>query len=213
MPSRNTVKEYIPDAYYHVYNRGIEKRKIFLDVQDYTVFLGLLKKYLSEDVDNKHPNPNNRHAFTSLTQSVTLLAYCLMPNHFHLMFYQKDREGITQLMRRVNTGYVMYFNARYNREGRLFQGTYKAAHINAEAYLQHISRYIHLNPDKYLSWPYSSLRYYAGLKNADWLNTEHVLSMFDGDRREYMQFCADYVPMRDELAVIKHQLASGEDDS
>src|SRR5688500_15922249 len=117
MPSRNTVKEFAAEHYYHVYNRGVEKRKIFLDDRDYIVFLGLMKKYLS----GKNNNKNNRHIFQSLTGQLDLLAYCLMPNHFHLLFYQRDKDAITKLMHRVSTGYVMYFNNRYQRVGGLFQ--------------------------------------------------------------------------------------------
>ncbi len=208
MPARNTVKEFVEQSYYHVYNRGVEKRIIFLDEQDYTVFLGLLKKYLIGENHNK----NNRHAFTPLTSAVSLLSYCLMPNHFHLLLYQYEATGITQLMRRVNTGYVMYFNEKYNREGRLFQGTYKAAQINADAYLHHISRYIHLNPDDYLHWPYSSLPYYAGEREAAWLNTAPILDLFENNRATYMEFVAEYVDTRNELAVLKHQLASKVDE-
>src|SRR5690606_22360993 len=130
MPSKNTVKEFTKEQYYHVYNRGVEKRAIFLDDEDYTVFLGLIKKYLTGKTDQK----KHRHAFDSLSGEVQLIAYCLMPNHFHLLLYQKSDDGITKLMRRLTTAYAMYFNNKYNRIGRLFQGTYKAAHVNADDY-------------------------------------------------------------------------------
>src|SRR3990167_5250179 len=123
MPSRNTVKEFAPDHYYHIYNRGVEKRQIFLDDQDYTVFIGLIKKYLTGQNNNK----NNRHKFENLSGQVELLAYCLSPNHFHLLLYQTDKDAISKLMRRLSTGYVMYFNNRYTRVGGLFQGIYKAS--------------------------------------------------------------------------------------
>ena len=204
MPSRNTVREFSEDQYYHVYNRGVEKRPIFLDDQDYTVFLGLLKKYISGENHNK----NNRHQFTKLNGKIYLLSYCLAPNHFHLLFYQTDKVAITQLMRRVSTGYVMYFNNRYNRVGGLFQGTYKAALIDKDDYLHHISRYIHLNPEKYLTWKYSSLPYYRGDKKAKWLNTDYILGLFN-DRSEYLNFVADYEAYKQELDLLKWQLANG----
>ena len=81
MASRNTVREFTENTYYHVYNRGVEKRVIFLDEQDYTVFLGLLKKYLVGENYNKA----NRHKPVTIGSEVQLLAYCLMPNHFHLL--------------------------------------------------------------------------------------------------------------------------------
>jgi putative transposase len=203
MPSRNVVREFSRDQYYHVYNRGVEKRHIFLDDQDYAVFLGLLKKYLT----GKNPNKHNRHAFTPLGDKVQLLTYCLMPNHFHLLFYQIDENGVTQLMRRVSTGYVMYFNDRYKRVGSLFQGKYKASSVNKDDYLHHISRYIHLNPPDYKTWPYSSLQYYQGAKNAAWLNKEHIIGLFDNNMQQYLEFIEDYQETKAELSVLKWQLA------
>jgi len=208
MPSRNIVREFTNDSYFHVYNRGVEKRLIFLDDQDYTVFLGLIKKYLT----GENHNQNNRHLFRRIDDKVQLLAYCLMPNHFHLMLYQKREGGITQLMRRLCTGYVMYFNNRYKRVGTLFQGTYKASSINRDDYLQHISRYIHLNPTEYATWPYSSLAYYTGKKTARWVTTKPVLDMFNGDRAEYLYFVKDYEANQKELAALKWQLANDPED-
>lgn len=209
MPSKNTIKEYVTDSYYHVYNRGVEKRVIFLDEQDYAVFLGLLKKYLTGEKDK---TASNRHAFDNLASEVKLVAYCLMPNHFHMLLYQSSEQGISRLMRRLVTGYVMYFNDRYSRVGSLFQGVYKASYINADAYLDHISRYIHLNPEDYEKWPYSSYPYYMGYKKAAWVVPDMILSRFDDDPREYKLFLDDYIEVKRELAVLKHQLANDPDD-
>lgn len=209
MPSRNTVKEYEERAYYHVYNRGVEKRVIFLDDQDYTVFLGLIKKYLAgEEAARK-----NRHPYSRLDKEVRLVAYCLMPNHFHLLLYQDTPEGITKLIRRLATGYAMYFNNRYQRVGSLFQGKFKAARINSDSYLHHISRYIHLNPVDYKSWQYSSFPYFAGKKDAPkWLCPSDVLELFAGNQQEYCDFVAQYEDSARELAVLKWQLANDPDD-
>ncbi|MBI2588900.1 transposase [Candidatus Saccharibacteria bacterium] len=204
MPSRNVVREFAPDSYYHVYNRGIEKRVIFTDEQDYIIFLGLLKKYLSGESTNKQ----NRHIFKNFQSELKLLAYCLMPNHLHLLFYQSSESAIIELMRRVNTGYVMYFNNRYQRVGGLFQGVYRASRIDADAYLHHISRYIHLNPNDYKHWPYSSYPVYMGIKKTTWVNPEPILSLFSNNSLEYQQFLDDYVETKAELAVLKHQLAN-----
>jgi putative transposase len=202
MPSRNIIREFAPDQYYHVYNRGVEKRIIFHDEQDYTVFLGLLKKYLTGERQDK----NNRHPVNALTHKVELLAYCLMPNHFHLLLYQPDEQGVTQLVRRVATGYAMYFNNRYKRVGALFQGKYKASVINKDAYLDHVSRYIHLNPKNYHAWKYTSLPYYQGKKRADWINANRILELFDS-RQAYLDFVEDYESNKRELDVLKWQLA------
>ncbi len=207
MPSRNIVKEFASDQFYHLYNRGVEKRAIFLDDQDYIVFLGLLKKYLT----GKSSNQNNRHVFTSFDGKVELIAYCLMRNHFHLLFYQTTADGISQLMRRVSTGYVMYFNQRYGRKGGLFESIYKASHINEDAYLHHISRYIHLNPHSYKEWPYSSYQSYTGEKRTEWIKPDRVLDLFK-DRDDYVSFVADYVDTQADLSLLKWQLANELED-
>jgi len=209
MPSRNTIKEYEENAYYHVYNRGVEKRVIFLDDQDYTVFIGLLKKYLAgEEAARK-----NRHPYTKLDKEVKLLAYCLMPNHFHFMLFQMTPDGVTKLMRRLSTGYVMYFNNRYGRVGGLFQGKFKASRITSDSYLQHISRYIHLNPANYKTWPYSSLIYYRGEKQLPaWLEVSPVLDLFHSNRRGYLEFVDQYQDSMRELSLLKLQLANNPEE-
>jgi len=201
MPAKNTVKEYDERQYYHVYNRGVEKRDIFLDNQDYVVFLGLLKKYLTGENLEKS---NNRHKFKHLGDDVKLLSYCLMPNHFHLLLYQESEKGISQFMRKLATGYVMYFNNRYDRVGGLFQGRYKASLIASDPYLYHISRYIHLNPKNYLDYPYSSLRYYERPESSPvWLTTENILDLFDNSPEQYRSFVEDYVLSDDEIRGIE----------
>jgi putative transposase len=210
MPSRNEIREFAAGHYYHVYNRGVEKRLIFMDDQDYIVFLGLLKKYLS----GEKPDIvlQNRHLAKPLTDEVQLLAYCLMPNHFHLLFHQLTDSGITKLMQRVVTGYVMYFNHRHHRVGALFQRRYKASLINSDAYLHHISRYIHMNPADFEKWPYSSLPNYMGKKQASWLNPKSVMDLFDNSPESYLKFVREYAESKQELTELKWQLANDPDD-
>lgn len=204
MPSRNVVREFATESYYHIYNRGVEKRVIFSDDQDYTVFLGLLKKYLSGEA----PNKQNRHPFKNFSGELSLLAYCLLPNHFHLLFFQSSEKAIKDLMQRLCTGYVMYFNNRQKRVGGLFQGPYRASKIDADEYLHHISRYIHLNPNDYKSWPYSSYPIYRDIKKTKWINTQPVMSLFNEEPKKYEEFVDDYVDSKTELAILKHQLAN-----
>lgn len=204
MPARNTIREFAADNYYHVYNRGVEKRQIFLDDQDYVAWLGILKKYIT----GKQNPVSNRHKIDKLDNKVNVLAYCLMPNHFHLLLYQITPNGITELMRRLSISYAMYFNERYGRVGSLFQGKYKASLINSDSYLHHISRYIHMNPENYLEWPYSSMQNYIGNKKSEWLNTKPVMDLFDGDKSRYLDFVKDYHDSKEELSVLKWQLAN-----
>lgn len=189
VPARNTIKIYAEDTYYHAYNRGVEKRDIFLDDQDYRTFLHLLKIYLSPRQATPLLTRSNLvrpRPAQSIRKEVKLIAYCLMPNHFHLLLKQKTKEGMVKLMRRIATTYVMYFNERYQREGALFQGTYKAIGIDFESYLLHLSRYIHRNPaeltrSNLVNYPYSSYPYYLGKKHAEWVDPQPVLSYFHSE--------------------------------
>lgn len=206
MPSRNRIKTYIPEAYYHVYNRGLNKQPVFLDNYDYVVFLNLLKRYL-----NKTPTKDNKgREYESLYGQLELLAFCLLPNHFHLLIYQKDSGTMTNLLHRVTASYTSYFNKRHKRSGPLFQERFKASNINNDEYLQHISRYIHLNPKDYKKWEFSSLPYYVKDKNATWVVPIRILELFN-DKKEYLQFVNDYQAHKKVLDEIKGELAnSGE---
>ena len=184
---------HIINEHYHIYNRGVEKRRIFLDDQDYRVFLHLLKYYLSPGGKNS-PHPITTTGKLNLVrprplknfnhQEVQLIAYCLMPNHYHLLLKQITIDGMTKLLRRVATTYSMYFNRRYKRVGYLFQGRYKATRVDDQASLLHLSRYIHLNPREsgmtrcdLVTYKYSSYPYFLRLKTADWLHPEEILAL------------------------------------
>ncbi len=186
MPAKNTIRQFSENSYYHVYNRGVEKRIIFLDRQDYTIFLSYLKHYLDPTLGS---DPK------SLAQEVNLLAFCLMPNHFHLMLHQITKDGITKLMRAVCTKYATFFNLKYNRVGTLFQGKYKATIILEDIYLLHLSRYIHLNPypgSDPKTYDFSSYRYYLSLAKADWVKPDFILSFFKTAHNIYLRDCLSY---------------------
>lgn len=202
MPSRNLVRAYASDSYYHIYNRGVNKRKIFLDSDDFAVFLNLLKRYL----DSKPTKDNKGREYEWLHRRIELLAFCLLPNHFHLLIYQHDPKAVTRLMVGVLTSYTGYFNKKYKRLGPLFQSAYKASRINNEEYLMHISRYIHLNPTEYKSWEFSSLSYFLGNKQAGWVSPQRVLDMFE--KEEYPGFLKDYEGYKKTLDEIKRELAN-----
>ncbi len=192
MARKNTIRKFTEGGIYHVYNRGVEKRNIFIDDQDYAVFLHLLKYYLSPiDLKEGHPLMQFQNfkvirprPLANMEKEIDLIAYCLMPNHFHLLIKQHTINGVTRIIERLLTTYAMYFNKRYDRVGYLFQGPYRAVLVENESYLLHISRYIHLNPIELtraplVNYPYSSYTYYLGLKHASWLKTKLILSYFD----------------------------------
>lgn len=212
MPSRNVERLYISENYYHVYNRGVEKRDIFIDDQDYRVFLDYLKVALSpeekilDDVDISYAK-TLRLRRKNINEDVDLLAYCLMPNHFHLFLYLHDKEGIKKLMQSTMTGYAMYFNKKYDRVGGLFQGKYKASHIDNEAYLWHISRYIHLNPREWSNYEYSSIDYYLRGKQSDWVKPQRILQMHSEYGSSYEEFINDASDFAKSLGEIDPLLA------
>ena len=203
MPSRNIEKFYIPDTYYHLYNRGVNKRRIFLDEEDYSVFLNLLKRYL----DTQPVKDKRGREYKWLYPELELLAFCLMSNHFHLLIYQYKSDSITSLVRPVATAYTMYFNKKYKRRGPLFESRYRASIINRDEYLQHISRYIHLNPEGYSKWEFSSLPYYLKNKKAGWVRPNRILDLFSS-QNEYSNFVDDYVDYKKTLDSIKAELAN-----
>ena len=202
MPSRNVIKEQVPNAYYHVYARGSNKQAIFLEAADYKYFLGLFERYLS-----KNPSVGKTgELYPHFDGNVEVLAYCLISNHFHLLIYQHELPDLERFMRSLMTSYSRYFNWKYRRTGSVFESRYKAARIDQDAYLQHVSRYIHLNPRRWETYRHSSLRYYRDGNEPYWLHTAKVLEQFAG-RSDYMAFVSDYANQRDMLAGLKYQLA------
>lgn len=150
MTMARQVNFFAVGEYYHVYNRGTEKRLIFLDEADYTRFISLL--YLCNSSLSIH---RSDYANTPLNILITLPrekllvdigAYCLMPNHFHLLLHEHIEGGISIFMQKISTAYTMYFNKRYERNGSLFQGRFQAEHLSTDNYLKYIFAYIHLNP-------------------------------------------------------------------
>ncbi|HEC30766.1 MAG TPA: hypothetical protein ENI66_02000 [Candidatus Yonathbacteria bacterium] len=139
--------------YYHVYNRGTDKRVIFLDNADYKRFIALL--YLANSQNALHMQSiKQNHRGKALMKRergdslVDIGAYCLMPNHFHILLYEKTPGGISAFMQKLLTAYSMYFNKRYERTGSLFEGKFKAQHVDNDEYLKYLFAYIHLNPIK-----------------------------------------------------------------
>jgi putative transposase len=200
MPGKYAIKTYVENGYYHIFNRGVDKRTIFQDREDYTRFLYFLKIYLSSTdlLHREFPLLRTNIVSNNLHGKVELLAFCLMPNHFHLLVNQKEKDGITKFMRPLMNAYTKYFNSRHERVGHLFQGVYKAILVDTDEYLLHLSRYIHLNPldrgatvDEY-EW--SSYPYYLDKKESDWLNPKQITDYFSKTKltNSYKSFVEDY---------------------
>jgi len=147
--------------YYHVYNRGVEKRDIFLDDNDRKRFQRMLfiangtKPVVYKTIQGLPLEEIERG------KEVTAIgAYCLMPNHFHLLLKETKRGGISKFLAKLTTGYSMYFNTRHEHKGTLFQGVFQAKHIDDDAYLKYVFSYIHLNPIKLIEpgWKEGGIR-------------------------------------------------------
>lgn len=178
-------------CYYHIYNRGVEKRNIFLDKHDYRRFLETIDFY------RKVPTPAKLSDFRrgqigikkveSQTEIVKIVCYCLMPNHFHLLAQQLSNNGISIFMRKMADSYTKYFNTKYKRVGSLFQGPFKAKFIEHDEYLLQLSKYIHRNslelsfPHRVWEgemYPYSSYSYYLSGEAHPFCDTDFILDYF-----------------------------------
>lgn len=201
MPTRNVAKVFVPDSFYHVYNRGWNLGSIFLDNEDYTYFEGLLARHLAPDPSKDRLGREYPHYYPD----IRLLAYCLMGNHFHMLLYQYDNEqAISRLMKSLMTAYTAYFNKRHKRRGSPFESTYKAVRINDDAQLMHITRYIHLNNSQYRTWERSSYQDYIN-SSRSWIDRQPVLELFSSVDA-YREFVEDYEAAQRERDEIKREL-------
>ncbi len=155
--------EFVQGEFYHIYNRGNSKQKIFHDKKDYERFIGLLFLANSESSFNFFNLLKDGHLYDT-DRGETLVdigAYCLMPNHFHILITPKEAGGVSKFMQKLTTGYVMYYNQKYERTGGLFEGKFKSEHLGEDRYLKYIFSYIHLNPIKLADPKWKDI----GLKN------------------------------------------------
>ncbi len=191
---------------YHVYNRGVDKRDVFLDDMDYFRFVNHLYELNDGNqvrnvqyyLNHKTGNVEARKLFGIQEREVLVevLVFTLMPNHFHLMLRQVQENGIVRFMQKLGTGYTMYFNKKYERVGCLFQGPFKAAHIIEEAHLIHLPHYIHTNPlilkyggltsifSSLIDYRWSSFPDYIGRKNFPHVTERgFLLDIFGGEEK------------------------------
>ncbi len=219
MPYR--ITPLVTDHYYHVFNRGVAHQPTFLLARDYERFLFYLSYYrhkeapvrlskllqLSKDVRNnilKKLEIENH-------EIVEIIAYCCMPNHFHILLKQKTDGGVSLFMRKVTDGYTRYFNTKHQRVGPVFQGAFKAVHINNNEQLVHVSRYIHLNPivsavvreNDFLAFPWSSLKSYMNNEISSFINSQSILENFRNPQK-YLEFVNDQIDYGKRLEEIKH---------
>lgn len=139
---------FVNGEFYHIFNRGVDKRIIFSDKHDIKRFFQSMKKFnTKEPIGSIYENSflKKDQLGGEASKLVNFVCYCLNPNHYHFVLEQISNNGIEKFMQRLGTGYTMYFNKKYKRTGSLFQGVFKSSHIDSNEYLLHISSYINLN--------------------------------------------------------------------
>jgi len=178
--------------FYHIYNRGNSKQKIFHDKEDYERFVKLL--FLSNGNNNfkiHFIKGEVFYVFDRGKQLVDIGVYCLMPNHFHILITQTEKGSISKFMQKLTTGYVMYYNEKYKRTGSLFEGKFKSEYVDNNNHLKYLFSYIHLNPVKLLESKWKE----TGIKNKN--KTNEFLKNY-----KYSSF-KDYLnENREELAIL-----------
>ena len=207
MPSRYVLRDFKKDSYYHVVNYGVDKRTIFEDEEDFRTFLYYLKVYLlPKNVIEKMQNLPKRMLSKSRNGEVELIAYSLMPNHFHMLLIEKEIGGISLFMKQLSNAYTKYFNERHNRSGSLFEGPFKAAEIKPDDLTQ-VVRYIHLSPflagivDDPEKYRWSDFPTYTNSKEVNVSNAEPVLSQFN-TAADYKHFVHNYMDYAEKVKTL-----------
>lgn len=179
------------DEYYHIYNRGNSKQVIFKNEEDYNRFLSLLYVINNEQKLNFTDIKKSKKDLFSIEFSdklVSIGAYVLMPNHFHLLVREKTEGGISKFMQKLSTAYSMYFNKKYNRAGSLFEGKFKSEYVDNDKYLKYLFSYIHLNPVKLIQKDWKEKGIKSTLRSFEFLEKYKNSSFHDyyhnDDRKE-----------------------------
>jgi len=189
MPYRKI--KFLTGQVYHLYNRGVNRQPIFFCDENWGYFIKRLRHYFQPDVAD-------------------ILAYCLMPTHYHLMVTLKTDDFSARVMQPFSVSYTKAINRQQDRVGPLFQGPFRAAWVDEDSYLLHLSRYIHLNPvaaglaARPEDWAFSSYRDYVGLRDGALPVTDEILLSQFPSRQAYREFVESYCEQENQ--VITHLL-------
>jgi REP element-mobilizing transposase RayT len=201
--------EFVGNEFYHIYNRGVDKREIFSDEADYTRFWlylnllndrrdGLMDKWKNYKRDAKHPTliEFQQRELSSRQTLVEIVSYCMNPNHYHFILKQCAKKGIEKFMHKIGTGYTNYFNQKKKRTGSLFQGRFKSSQIKPNALL-YLSVYVNCNSEIHgvasaRNYRWCSFPDYIGERKENLCNKEDILRQFR-NHREYFEFAVENI--------------------
>ena len=180
---RKDIITWLPCGYYHIYNRGVLRGTIFREPENYLFVIGRIKRYARQF-------------------SLSVIAYCLMPNHYHMLVRQDGEAAAGLLPQRVFNSYTKAYNKRYEQSGTLFEHRYQAKVIKNNKHLWHLCRYIHANPVKSglvadpSDWPYSNYLEWVGERTGTLVDEDFISTQFP-DMASYKDFVFDYLHTRD----------------
>ncbi|OGI65142.1 hypothetical protein A3A95_04230 [Candidatus Nomurabacteria bacterium RIFCSPLOWO2_01_FULL_39_18] len=190
--------KFVIGEYYHIYNRGVDKRKTIVDEYDLDRFLESMKEFnTTEQIGSIYQLSFAKNKLSAPTAKfeklVSIITYCVNPNHFHLLVTPLIEKGVEKFMQKIG-GYTRYFNEKYKRSGALFQGKFKSKHIKDNRYLLHLSAYINMNNRNPLGasttkLSKSSLEEYTKNEKG-FCNTTMASAQFK-DGKEYLQFAIE----------------------
>jgi len=193
--------------FYHIYNRGVDKRNIFEDPEDFWRFLESMKEFNREDaIGSLYALNNDKEKFRGSASKnkklVNFVAYCLNQNHYHFILEPLVEGGIQKFMHKLSTGYTMYFNDKNKRAGSLFQGRYKSIHIDSNEYLLHLSVYVNLNDKVHKNlnkpWmaklPFSSFAEFIGERKEKIICQQGIVLDQFSSRAKYKIYAEDVLP-------------------
>lgn len=217
MPPRKII--FADGEYYHIYNRSAGGEQLFTKIRDNNRLLDLIDYYrfpvkLRFSKFHQLPNPKRNQYWnevSKLPQLVMIFAFCLMPNHYHLVIKQLTEEGLRSFITNVQNSYARYYNTKYHRNGSLFQNPFKAVHIDSNEQFIHIVRYVHINPlTSYLikrealtDYPWTSYKWYSDKENNRFIDREEIINHF-GTIKRFQAFTNDNVDYQQKLAKIKY---------
>lgn len=184
--------------YYHIYNRGVDKREIFSDEYDWARFFQSMKEFnVMDPIGSIYENSFREKELGNLVSKsdklVDFICYCLNPNHYHFLLMQRVDKGVEKFMHRLALGYTKYFNQKHERSGSLFQGVFKATHVDLNEYILHLSAYINLNNKVHQLGNLvskSSWGEYAGEEDNSFCEKDIILGQFK-NKKEYKNFAED----------------------